>query len=130
MPTHATGTFEVKTTPLAMDEQPHQATLGRFSLAKTFHGDLDATGQGEMLTAGLVEGSAGYVAIERVVGALHGRAGSFVFQHTGAMDPAGLHLSITVVPGTGAGELAGLAGAFSIVVEGEEHKYDFEYTLP
>jgi len=119
----------VTTKPAALDEQPQQATLGRFSLDKQFHGDLEATGQGEMLTAGRVEGSGGYVAIERVTGRLHGRAGSFVLQHTGTMQPGALQLSITVVPDTGTGELAGLAGKLSIEVTGGQHFYDFEYTL-
>ena len=117
------------TKPAAMDEQPGQATLGRFSLDKQFHGDLEATSQGEMLSAGRVEGSGGYVAIERVTGRLAGRAGSFVLQHSGSMSPGTLQLSITVVPDTGTGELAGLAGQMAIEITGGEHFYDFEYTL-
>ena len=117
------------TKPAALDEQPQQATLGRFSLDKQFHGELEATGRGEMLTAGRVEGSGGYVAIERVTGRLHGRAGSFVLQHTGTMQPGALQLSITVVPDTGTGELAGLAGKLAIEITGGQHFYDFEYTL-
>jgi len=119
----------VTTKPAALDEQPQQATLGRFSLDKQFHGELEATGRGEMLTAGRVEGSGGYVAIERVTGRLHGRAGSFVLQHTGTMQPGALQLSITVVPDTGTGELAGLAGKLAIEITGGQHFYDFEYTL-
>jgi Protein of unknown function (DUF3224) len=130
MTQHARGTFDVTTTPAAMDEQPPAATLGRFSLDKQFHGDLDGASHGEMLTAGRVEGSGGYVAIERVSGTLHGRAGSFALQHTGTMAPGVLDLSITVVPDTGTGELAGLAGKLSIDFSGGGHAYDLEYTLP
>ena len=124
---HAKGTFEVKTTPAAMDEQAQAATLGRFTLDKQFHGDLEGTSKGEMLTAGRVEGSAGYVAIERVNGTLHGRAGSFALQHTGSMAPGALQLTITVVPDTGTGELAGLAGQMTIDFSGGGHAYDLEY---
>ena len=127
---HAKGTFEVKTAPVAMEEQPQAATLGRFSLDKQFHGDLEGTSKGEMLTAGRVEGSAGYVAIERVNGTLHGRAGSFALQHTGTMAPGALQLTITVVPDTGTGELAGLVGQMTIDFSGGGHAYDLEYTLP
>ena len=127
---HAKGTFDVKTTPVAMDEQPPAATLGRFTLDKQFHGDLEGTSKGEMLTAGRVEGSAGYVAIERVNGTLHGRAGSFALQHTGTMAPGALRLTITVVPDTGTGELMGLAGQMTIDFSGGGHAYDFEYSLP
>src|SRR4051812_15030476 len=82
MSTHATGQFEVKLTPLSTDEP----TLGRLSIDKQFHGDLDATSKGEMLAAGTsVTGSAGYVALERVTGRLAGRTGSFVLQHSGTM---------------------------------------------
>jgi hypothetical protein len=127
--TQAHGTFDVTTTPVALDEQPGEATLGRFSLDKQFHGDLEATGQGEMLTAGRVEGSAGYVAIERVTGTLHGRRGAFVLQHTGTMSAAGLQLTISVVPETGTGALAGLRGQLTITVVDGEHRYALEYEL-
>ena len=130
MTQHARGTFDVKTTPLNLDEQPPAASLGRFALDKEFHGDLAASSHGEMLTAGRVEGSAGYVAIERVTGTLHGRAGSFALQHTGTMAPGVLELSISVVPDTGTGELAGLAGKLTIDFSGGGHAYDLEYTLP
>ena len=54
------------------------------SLDKRFHGELEATSRGEMLSAGTsVKGSAGYVAIERVEGTLEGRSGTFVLQHNG-----------------------------------------------
>jgi len=129
MTQHARGTFDVTTKPVAMNEQAQAATLGRFSLDKQFHGDLEGTGAGEMLTAGRVEGSGGYVAIERINGTLHGRAGSFVLQHTGTMAPGVLELSITVVPDTGTGELTGLAGKLSIDFSGGGHAYDLEYTL-
>ena len=127
--TQAQGTFEVKTTPVALDEQAGEATLGRFSLDKQFQGDLEGTGKGEMLTAGRVEGSAGYVAIERVTGRLHGRPGAFVLQHTGTMSASGLELSITVVPETGTGELRGLRGKMAITVVEGEHRYEFEYEV-
>ncbi len=130
MTTHARGTFDVTTLPLHLDEQPPAASLGRFSLDKEFHGDLAATSHGEMLTAGRVEGSAGYVAIERVTGSLHGRAGSFALQHSGTMAPGQLQLTIAVVPDTGAGDLAGLSGSLTIDFSGGGHAYDLEYTLP
>ena len=76
----ATGPFEVQMKPLEQTEPAPGGTLGRLSLDKQFHGDLEAVGQGQMLTAlSEVKGSAGYVAIERVTGTLHGRTGSFVW---------------------------------------------------
>jgi predicted DCC family thiol-disulfide oxidoreductase YuxK len=128
--TRASGTFEVKMTPEAMNDKAEGAVLGRMSLEKSFHGDLEATGKGTMLTAGTsVKGSAGYVAIERVSGTLHGRRGTFALQHTGTMTRGAPELAITVVPDSGTGELAGLAGKLAITVADEKHSYDLEYTL-
>lgn len=127
----AKGTFEVALKPLASDEQPGATTLGRMSLDKHFAGDLIAVGKGEMLTAmTLTKGSAGYVAIERVTGTLHGRTGGFVFQHSGIMDKGAQSLSISVVPDSGTDQLVGLSGQFSLKVEGGKHFYEFEYSLP
>jgi hypothetical protein len=77
-----------------------------------------------------VAGSAGYVAVEIVEGALEGRKGSFVLQHTGTMNRGSPSLSVTVVPDSGTDELAGLAGQFSIIIAGGKHSYEFTYTLP
>ena len=131
MSNRATGPFEVKLTSQATDEQAGAATLGRMSIAKQFHGDLEATSKGEMLTAGTsVQGSACYVAIERVSGTLYGRKGTFALQHSGTMTRGTPQLSITVVPDSGAGELVGLAGTMMILIADGKHSYDFEYTLP
>src|SRR5690349_10347420 len=84
---HAKGMFEVKLTPQASDYKGEGVPLGRMSFDKQFHGDLEGTSQGEMLTAGSVaKGSAGYVAIERVTGTLNGRTGTFTLQHSGTMN--------------------------------------------
>jgi hypothetical protein len=121
----ATGTFEVKLTP-----QQTGAGLGRMTIDKTFKGDLEATSQGEMLSAmGEVKGSAGYVAIEKVTGKLGGKSGSFVLQHSGTMDRGAPALVVTVVPDSGTGELAGISGKMNIRITAEGHFYDFEYSL-
>jgi pimeloyl-ACP methyl ester carboxylesterase len=124
----AHGTFEVKVKPETASDT--DSTLGRMSIDKQFHGDLEGTSKGEMMTAGTaVKGSAGYVAIEKVSGTLQGRSGSFVLQHSGTMTRGAPQLTITVVPDSGTGQLEGLAGKMTIdIVEGK-HFYDFEYTL-
>jgi hypothetical protein len=100
------------------------------SIDKQFRGDLEATSQGEMLTGGLIaKGSAGYVAIERVVGTLQGRSGTFILQHSATMTRGAPQLSITVVPDSGTDGLAGLAGRMTIEIAGGDHSYDFEYTI-
>ena len=131
MANRATGTFEVKLTPQPADDAGAGSSLGRLTIDKQFHGDLEATSQGQMLTAGTaVKDSAGYVAIERVTGALMGRTGSFVFQHSGTMTRGAPQLSVTVVPDSGTGELAGLTGSMTILIADGKHSYQFEYALP
>ncbi len=128
--THAAGTFEVKVIPQEPENKVEGATLGRMSLDKQFHGDLQATSKGEMLTASTaVKGSAGYVALEWVSGTLHGGTGTFILQHSGTMTRGALELTITVVPDSGTGQLVGLAGKMTIKIADGKHSYDFEYTL-
>jgi hypothetical protein len=100
------------------------------SIEKLFRGDLEGSSRGEMLSAGTaVKGSAGYVAIERVSGTLQGRSGTFVLQHSATMRRGIPQLSITVVPDSGTGELAGLAGRMTIEIADGAHSYEFEYMI-
>ena len=125
--TQAKGTFEVKLTPQATDA----ADLGRMSIDKQFHGDLEAISKGEMLTSGLESnGSAAYVAIERVIGTLGGRRGSFALMHQGTMNKESQKLTVVVVPDSGTGQLAGLSGAMTITIVDKKHLYEFTYSLP
>ena len=127
----AEGSFEVTLKPLETHNQAPDAKVGRMSIDKTFAGDLVGTSVGEMLLGGSpAEGSAGYVAIERVTGVLAGRSGSFLLQHSGTMTPESQDLTITVVPASGTGELEGIAGAMAIEIEDGRHLYSFDYTLP
>jgi len=125
---HAHGTFTVDVHPLA--PAPAEG-LGRFSIDKQIHGDLEATTKGEMFSGGdPKQGLAGYVAIEVVTSTLNGKHGSFTLQHFATMDQAGPRMQVIVVPGSGTGELKGIAGTFTIHVETGRHSYDFDYTLP
>ena len=127
MTQHARGSFDVTTQPKA--PEPGEG-LSRFSLAKQLRGDLEGTSQGEMLTGGdPAQGEAGYVAIERVTGTVHGKRGSFALQHWGTMSRAGLAMQVAVVPGSGTGELKGIEGKFIIQVSGGQHSYELVYTL-
>jgi hypothetical protein len=131
MPQHATGTFDVKNSPLPSDDATGGAAIGRFALDKQFHGDLEAASKGQMLGAGDPStGTAGYVAMEYVTGTLHGRSGSFALQHFGTMEGGKFDLNVAVVPGSGKGELAGIAGTMKILIANGKHSYEFDYTLP
>jgi hypothetical protein len=126
----ATGTFEVIRGSLAPYAQSEDANLGRMSIDKQFQGDLEAASKGEMLSAATaVKGSAGYVAIERVSGLLHGKRGTFVLQHTGTMNRGTPQLSVTVVPDSGTDQLSGISGRMPIQIASGKHSYEFEYTL-
>jgi len=129
---HASGTFEVKLTPQKADNKEAEgANIGRMSIDKHFHGDLEGTSQGEMLSSmSEVQGSGAYVAIERVSGTLHGRSGTFVFLHGGTMTRGEPKLNVSVVPDSGAGQLVGLSGTMMIKITEGKHFYEFDYRLP
>jgi hypothetical protein len=129
MTTRASGTFEVRLSPQA-DGEEGGACVGRMLIDKSFAGDLEAKSRGQMLAVRTsTEGSAGYVAMELVMGKLQGREGTFVLQHTGTMERGAQRLSVTVVPDSGTGELQGLSGRMEIVVAEGRHSYHFDYTL-
>jgi hypothetical protein len=129
MTIHASGAFDVKVVP-QKDDTMSGIGLGRMSIDKQFHGDLEASSQGQMLAAGTdVKDSAGYVALEKVSGALLGRKGTFVLQHSGTMTRGVGKMTITVVPDSGTGELKGLAGALTIDIRDGQHFYRFDFTL-
>jgi len=126
----ATGTFKVK-----LQSQPTahaDSGLGRMDIDKQFSGDLEGRSLGEMIAyRSAIESSAGYVAMERVVGALHGRRGSFVLQHSGTMDRGTDTLLVSVVPDSGTDELAGLTGTLAIHIDAQGgHSFTFDYRLP
>jgi len=125
MKKNVTGTFDVKMTPQGAPD----AAVGRMSLAKEFHGALEATSVGEMLAIRADKGSAGYVAMERVTGTLDGRKGSFALQHSGTMTRGAGGLTVTVVPDSGTEELASLSGKMGIEVTGGKHSYTFDYEM-
>lgn len=132
---HGTGPFELKLTPQPLEDKVGDPTIGRISIDKQFHGDLEGPSKGQMLTATTeVKGSAAYVAIERITATLHTpngpRSGTFALQHTGIMTRGEPQLSVAVVPDSGTGQLVGLTGNMKINILDGKHSYDFEYTLP
>ncbi len=126
------GTFDVNLKPLDTHATGKQGVkFGRMAIDKTFHGELRATSQGEMLSAMTpVQGSAGYVAIEQVIGKLCGKHGSFVLQHFGTMHKGEDRLVLEVVPGSATDDLSGLAGSMEINIDNGQHFYEFNFELP
>lgn len=132
MTMQAKGTFEVKVKPLAEDEKVSGVKVGRMSIDKGWAGDIVGTSQGEMMASGgPVKGSGGYVAIEEMKVSLKGKSGTFTLMHHATMkNNTDFRMLINVVPDSGTGELAGLEGVLTIVIEGSKHSYTFDYTLP
>jgi hypothetical protein len=128
----ASGSFTVKLAPQTVPGIPANPLIGQMSIDKQFSGALDAHSSGTMISGGdFKSGSAAYSAIEIVTGTLDGKTGAFILQHTGVMDRGTPSLAVTVVPGSGTGELAGITGAMAIRIEaGGAHFYDFDYSLP
>ena len=126
----AKGTFSIVMIPPPAGEGAGRLSVGRMFIDKQYSGDLTGTGQGEMLSAGNpAAGSAGYVAIEHVTGTLNGRSGSFALQHSGTMHEGASHLAITIVPGSGTGDLFGIEGKLKLDIAEGKHFYDIEYAL-
>lgn len=128
---NAKGTFA-----LTMHGEPpydvvEGVSLARVRFDKRFQGALDATSVVHMIGARTpVDGSAGYVALERVTGVLAGKSGSFVLQHSGTMNRGAASLMVTVVADSGTGDLKGLSGSMRIEVKEGQHFYDFDYEVP
>jgi hypothetical protein len=126
----AKGTFAISMTPPPGGEGAGRLSVGRMYIDKQYSGDLTANGQGEMLSAGNpAAGSAGYVAIEHVTGTLHGRRGSFALQHSGTMNAGTSDLSISIVPGSGTGDLFGIEGTLTLDIVERVHHFEISYTL-
>ena len=105
-------------------------TLSRNVVRKEFSGDAVGASEAQMLAAfTATPGSAGYVAIERFTGSVGGRSGSFVLQHSGVMRRGDGRLSVTIVPDSGAGELAGISGTMEINNDEGRHSYVLDYAF-
>ncbi len=127
----ARGTFEIQMSPQSQEEKIDGVSVSRQSADKQYSGDIEGSGKGEMLAALTnVKTSQAYAGIERVVGTLQGRKGTFLLQHTGTMTAATRDLKVTVVPDSGTGQLVGLSGKMMINVVNGKHLYEFDYMLP
>lgn len=129
---HATGTFEVKVKPVEASDIGKEAGLSRMTIDKVWSGDIEGTSKGEMTTS-TVDKLMLYIALETMTVMLDGRTGSFVLWHRATMTPgdaSSAFLEVTVVPGSGTGDLKGIEGKLAIIIDKAGHSYDFEYTLP
>ena len=125
---HAAGTFDVKLVP----QTDADSAVGRMTIDKVFHGDIEGTSKGMMLASMSPSQptSGAYVALERITGTVHGRKGTFALHHVGVMDRGAQSLTVLVVPDSGTDELVGITGTLKIIIDGKKHSYEFDYTLP
>jgi hypothetical protein len=104
--------------------------LSRASVTKTFTGDIEGEGQVEYLMMYRSDGSATFVGLERVVGRIGGKSGTFVLQRIGVFENGQAKESYSVIPGSATGELQGLRGdGSSAVGHGMEHPFSLNYDL-
>ena len=131
MAKRAAGKFEVTVKPIPADGEQDLGRFARLSIDKQYHGALDGPSRGQMVAAETgVAGSGAYVAMERFDGTLDGRKGGFILQHNGTMARGVYNLSVTVVPDSGTDQLSGISGTLRIIIEGKEHRYEFDYSIP
>ncbi len=124
----ARGPLEVNTEAERPFLEQDGVRLNRNVVRKKFFGDLVGASEAQMIAAyTATPGSAGYVAIEHFTGLLDGRSGSFVLQHSGVMDRGEAELTVTIVPGSGTGELSGIMGTLVIDNSDGEHSYVLDY---
>jgi|SRR5262245_20503747 len=127
MPEHAAATFALK----SWDEKPYDEMKGmpkltRVSANKSYQGDITGEGQVEYLMMYRDDGSATFMGLERVVGAVGGRSGSFVLQHSGIFEGGVAKAALSVVPGSGTEELRDVKGQGEFAVG---HQPPYSMTL-
>ncbi len=121
----ASGHFEVELTPQADERAP----AGRMTIDKKYRGGLSGTGLGQMISKRTEKGAAAYCAIEEVTGSVDGREGSFTLVHHGHMSANGQSLDISILEGSGSGELASITGSMTITQGPDGHSYELTYEL-
>lgn len=130
MTIHAISTFEITTWEPNEYEDRDGVKLSRTRVAKTFQGDLMGESTAELLMAGAPSGSAAYVGLERITGALQGRAGSFVLVHNASMSSEGQSLILTILRDSGTDALRGIRGAANITIAPDGgHTLTLDYDL-
>ncbi len=111
-------------------EGPDQPRLTRGTVTKVYTGDIEGEGLVEYLMMYRGDGSAAFVGLERVVGRIGGKTGSFVLQRTGVFESGQAKESYSVIPGSATGDLQGLLGdGSSAVGHGMEHPFTLSYEL-
>lgn len=121
----AKGKFEVSLLPKKDDKAP----AGRMTINKSYQGDVEGTGVGQMISKRTENGTAIYYAIEEFSGAVHGKSGAFTLIHNGYMNKESQSLEVVILDGSGSGELKNISGSMSIDQDGDTHTYELSYKI-
>lgn len=121
----AKGTFEVDLTPREDTGFP----AGRMLIRKTYRGDMDGFGTGQMISKRMDNGTAIYYAIEEFSGSVNGKRGHFTLVHQGYMDKSSQSLEISILEGSGSGELQSISGSMLIAQDANGHRYELTFEL-
>ena len=130
MPHTANAQFAIKSWNEAPFSEDHGVKLTKAAVTKTYTGDIDGEGHVEYLMMYRADKTATFVGLERIVGRLAGKIGTFVLQRTGVFEGGLAKESYTVIAGSGTGDLAGLTGSgHSAVGHGMEHPFVLNFEL-
>lgn len=110
------------------DEKPYNEVPGELKMthtrvAYTYQGDIEGESTLDYLMVYRPDESGSFVGLERIIGRVAGRAGSFVIQHTGTFDKTTVHGTFFVVPNSGMGELINLRGDGEMNLAGHAERY-------
>jgi hypothetical protein len=121
----ANGTFEVQLTP----QEDVEAAAGRMLIKKTYLGDMSGSGSGQMISKRTENGTAVYYAIEEFTGSVKGTSGGFTLLHKGRMSKESQSLEVSILEGSGSGELQSISGSMLIVRDSSGHRYELTFEL-
>jgi hypothetical protein len=121
----ASGTFEVALSP----QEDVGSPAGRMLIKKTYLGDMNGSGIGQMISKRTENGTAIYYAIEEFSGSVKGKNGGFTLVHKGHMSKESQSLDVTILEGSGSGELQNISGSMIIVQDANGHRYELTFTL-
>ncbi len=115
------------------DEKPYNELSGELKMtltkvAYTYRGDIEGESTLDYLMVYRDDGSGSFVGLERIIGSVNGRSGSFVLQHIGTFDKTDVNGTVTVVPRSGTGELINLRGEGSLSLSGHAEWYPLNFT--
>jgi hypothetical protein len=129
-----TTTGHAKFAVKSWDEKPYleldnKAKMTKATVMYTYTGDIQGESHLEYLMVYTEGGEIGSsVGMERIVGSIGGKSGSFTIQHVGEFDKLAVRETWTVVPGSGTGDLKGLRGTGTLNLSGHMDGYPTDFT--